>query len=726
MAKTTVPLDWGWNLTPAAAATMAAGGAYTLATVGGAAGLPPGYAVLAGAAGATAQGIVDTVRRRPFGHAVTRCAGWLAATGWSAATLTDHTALTWQTTGWWGAGTTAAVVLARGLATAEDTARSERTERRLQRWANGQAAQWTERLTRLFRLEGHVVEGVKAWPAEVGYTVLVRMPSTTPDLPPDADRKLAVDLRLPRGGGVQVLDGLTYGQLQIRVTAQDVLAATLPYPEDTSVTSINDPLELGLFPDGTTAGPTLLNACAVMVGQVESGKSNTINATNASVLRTDDAVLFHIDVTGAGISLPWLRCWAVDGTADVPLVDWTADTVEEAHIMVDFAIAAIAARKSGYQDLMESVDDDKIPVSPDLPAILIIGDEVAELPPKLMEKIDSIVNTGRAARVRYLGCGLRATQDVITAAQKKQSRVRIGMRVSGPEELHFLFPSGGARLDPKQTPHKGSGFISYPDADDVDRDPEPFKSYRITPKQINALGPQLAARRPTLDALTLGTGPGRYYASRWARILPRLYKDKKLSTATHPYTAMPPLHPPLNDFGIPDTTGPAAKQQPGANQGGAAGAGTAPAGRVAGDTLAGMLDAARRQATQHTAAHDAAAGAGAVAGVGAEGEGSNVIRARFGGPGQSSGPTDQSAAVPPLLLDAHRALSDAPGGRLHTADLADALGTTAQALGNELGSILRAVGVTRPGAGTVRIPGSEPKSGYLVETLTEAIEKYRE
>lgn len=307
----------------------------------------------------------------------------------------------------------------------------------------------------------------------------------------------------------------------------------------------------------------------------------------------------HIDVTGAGISLPWLHSWAVDGTARVPLIDWTADTIEEAHILCDTVIAGIGARKAGHQDLL--TEDDKLTVTHDLPEILVAVDEIAELTPGLLRKLDTIVNTGRAVRVRVLVCGLRATQDVITAAMKKQSRVRVGMRVSDPEELSHLFPTGGGRINPKAAPYKGCGFYSSPDEDDVVSDPTAFKGYRIKPKQIRALSIAYADRRPQLEPVFLDTEPALYYASRWGRILPRIYKAKQLAPTTIPYTDMDVLYPPVNEFtGIPITSsteeGEDGNGGPRVVPASATATPAAPDGpqvRVGADLLSSMLNAAR-------------------------------------------------------------------------------------------------------------------------------------
>ncbi|GAA2955377.1 MULTISPECIES: hypothetical protein [Streptomyces] len=719
-AKSTAPaLDWGWNHSPATSAALVAGGAYTVAATGAVTGLPASHALLVAGAGAAAQAGADLYQRRPAGHTVARCAAWLTAGGWTASALADHTALTWSSAGWWAAGTAAAMTLARGLARAEDTARTERVQRRVQKWANKQAGEWHDRLQRLFRLEGHEVQGVRPWKGDVGYTVRVLMPSNTPELPADAVRKLAVDLRLPKGGGIQILDGEIYGQTLIRVTAVDVLAKDLDLPDtpqETTVTTIYDGIPLGLKPDAEEARIAVVDECALVIGQIGSGKTNAVNVANAGALRTDNTLVMHIDVTGAGISLPWLHSWAVDGTANVPLIDWTADTVEEAHILCDTVIAGIGARKAGHQDLL--TEDDKLTVSHELPEVLVVVDEIAELPPALLRKLDTIVNTGRAVRARVLICGLRATQDVITAAMKKQSRVRVGMRVSDPEELSHLFPTGGARINPKSAPYRGCGFYSSPDEEDVVSDPTAFKAYRIKPQQIRALSTVYADRRPRLEDVFLDTEPAQYYASRWGRILPRLYKAKQLAPTTIAYTDMDVLYPPLNELtGIPITSitddgddeesnGPRV----------VASTTTAPAGagqqaRFGSDLLSDMLNAARTATGQHDQA-------------GTEAD-ATVIQADFGRVIQQAGaPENRPNPVPQLLADAHQHVV-AAGGRMWSGDLAAAHGLEARAFGTELNRLLREVGVERPGAGTVRI-GEDTKSGYLAETLAEAIKHYRD
>jgi S-DNA-T family DNA segregation ATPase FtsK/SpoIIIE len=314
--------------------------------------------------------------------------------------------------------------------------------------------------------------------------------------------------------------------------------------------------------------------------------------------------------------------------------------------------------------------------------------------------------------------GLRATQDVITAAMKKQSRVRVGMRVTDPEELGHLFPTGIGRLNPKAAPHRGCGWFAAPDDDDMIGDPGPFKAFRITPKMIRALSPAFAARRPVLERVFLNTEPGRYYASRWGRVLPRLYKGQQLAPVTIPYTDMEILHPPIDEItGIPKTgSAPAGDggKEPGTSTSTTGPTTEASSGRSFAPAGLAALLSDIAQPDPGPADHDQV-----------DADDSTVIRAEFGRVVAQAGmPPTRPNPVPELLARAHQE-TVAAGGRIHTKDLAARLGMDATALGTELRTLLTDVGVSRPGAGTVRAGAdSESKPGYYADTLAEAIRAY--
>ncbi|MFJ4192111.1 hypothetical protein [Kitasatospora sp. NPDC089509] len=82
--------------------------------------------------------------------------------------------------------------------------------------------------------------------------------------------------------------------------------------------------------------------------------------------------------------------------------------------------------------------------------------------------------------------------------------------------------------------------------------------------------------------------------------------------------------------------------------------------------------------------------------------------------------------IPVRLAEAHAVIT-AAGGRMSTADLAQALGhPDPRDLGIEINKYLRDVGVERTANGQVRVPGVDnPVQGYFAKTLGEAMDKYR-
>jgi hypothetical protein len=93
-----------------------------------------------------------------------------------------------------------------------------------------------------------------------------------------------------------------------------------------------------------------------------------------------DNLTWVIDLNGGGLALPWLHAWHTGGRPGRPPIDWVADTPAKALAMAKAALVRIAkARKPGYKHLEIAANDDKLPVRPAVPGILIAGDEIAEI-----------------------------------------------------------------------------------------------------------------------------------------------------------------------------------------------------------------------------------------------------------------------------------------------------------------------------------------------------------
>ncbi|MFI6158247.1 hypothetical protein ACIBCA_36800 [Kitasatospora sp. NPDC051170] len=514
--------DWNGRHTPAWAAINGAGVSALTASVGYLADAPLWVGLAEGAAGAVAAAAIATHRRYSPGHRVYRAATWLAAGGWTSWAMASGP---WAT--WWPVTTLAAgATLAWGCSAAYEAYEADLPERRrleaeqTKREATGDA--WEDRLHRVCGVAGCTVAAVEEWETGMGYTIEVQLPeggTTVDHIKPHA-LALRSDLRLKAGCSLEVDQGEDYGTVIIRVNTKDAIAELVPLPTDGLDTprTINAPFSLGVFRDGYDAEAMLRYHCGLIIGQIEGGKTNLLNVINAQLLRCNDVLLWHIDTTGAGITLPWLRSWAREGSADVPVIDWAANTPEEAVAMLKVAVEIIEARKMGYQDLMYQVNDDKVPVGPDLPEIIIIADEVAQLPDSVQQGISDVINTGRASGVRAVNSALRGTRDMVTAAMKEMTRLRIAMRVSDESEYHHVF-SDARGIKKGDAPVQGSGFFEYDNSG-----PRAFKAYRIEPTDIARISPAVAKYRPALDEVSLNIASANIYKQRWERTLPKLYK----------------------------------------------------------------------------------------------------------------------------------------------------------------------------------------------------------
>ncbi|MFD3422670.1 DNA translocase FtsK [Streptomyces decoyicus] len=480
-------------------------------------------AALAGAAYDARQGTTPATL-------ATRTLTWVTSAAWSSWALATAPL---STTGWaTGLGLGAIGLALNAGATRSESSRKERKALlKLRREAVGILRDWEDRLARVARIEGCQGVDVTHWPKKVGYTVEINLPpgGTTADDLNGYGGKFAADMRLADGCGVEIFPGANRGTILIEVTLQDVMSQDIVYPEDFSELSIVDRFPIGVHRNGEYALGALCNDCGVLIGETDAGKTNQLRVVTAQLARMPDAMIWAIDITGGGVALPWITPWATEGTAAAPVVDWIAKDEDEARLMCMMAIEGIAARKAGYQQLMrEKKSDNKLPVSHEIPAIVILVDETASLPHDVKEMLDRIVNEGRAMRVRTLICGLRATQDVISAAMKLQAKWRVGMTVSDPEEVAYLFP-GYVKVDTKDAPVAGSGWNMHTRLGP--KKPTPFKGWYIYDELTDKVCIATAGRRPRLDAITRDVPTGVAYPGRWARALPVLYKGQQLTEA---------------------------------------------------------------------------------------------------------------------------------------------------------------------------------------------------
>lgn len=746
--STLPPLDWARSHGPITGALSATTGAAAAALLGTATGMPEGWPLLIGAAGAVGHGIGHSVRRKlTLRTAVARAASWLVAGGWTTWAMA-HGPLSWA-----AAGTLTALGVGIGAAASHTAAWEEAAEeerftaaaRAAAAEMDGRrraiAAEWQDRIKRVCMADVKVV-AVEFWETGAGFSVEAELPGgpVTWDRISSRSRALAADARLPLGCTVHVEEGAAQGLVVFDVMTKNIMREEKLYPDDYSPLSILTGIPWCLRPNGEEIRVFLREACALLLGPPGSGKSTFMDVILAGFARCTDVLTWVIDLKQGAIGIPWVTPWleaqgliepddpdnpAPAGTR--PGVDWLAATPKEAIRLLKAALRINKARQLRYQKLMRQQDTTLLPISPELPQIEIVIDEGAEAlahannrrePEKreLAELIREVMRTTRAMGIRKVLTAVDGNLNTIgDTVVKRFSPLSLAL-TSGENSGHNvgkLFPK--ARIDSTQLNEKGAGIIGDSGANGFA--PTEFKGWKSLPSMVRRVVLATNDRRPTLDQVSVEAA-GDDYRERWSP-----ERAGWLATA-----AVAVRNGETDEDPAPGT------------------AGTATAVLDKPETPTSGDDNERRRRSlnlsyqRRTDKEDPDALAARFLaeidetyGTTEEPDrtdrhrprGLNLSYSRTETPETSDTTEDESDRVPPLLQRAYDAVT-AAGGRMHTADLAEQLGLGATELGTELGRILRAVGVERPGKGTVRVGKSEPRTGYLAETLAEAIRRYRD
>ncbi|MFJ1864087.1 hypothetical protein ACIOD1_05600 [Streptomyces sp. NPDC088097] len=520
-------LDWAAGHGPITGALSATTGAYAVATVGTLAHMPPTWALAIGSVGAighTATGLRQKLAARTIGA---RAASWLLGSGWTTWALATGP-LTWTSLGSLaviGVGMGAAarsVGLYEEARELEAIAAAERhVARELSAGRRAIAAEWVDRIQRVCGITVRVL-AVETWPTGTGFTIDAELPpgGTTYDRIAKDNARLSADARLPHGCTAAASPGIDQGRVLIDVTTVNVLAEDITFPTDYSPLSIHTGLPWGVRTDGTPVNVYLREQCALAAGPTGSGKTNWVHTVLAVFALATDVLSWVIDLNAGSAGLPWVRPALEGGKGEVvrPGIDWLASTPDEAHLMLDAAIAVAHRRKVAYQQLMADANTDLLPISSDIPQIMLVVDEGAEILASndkamkaLAAKILEVIRISRAMGLRTVLTALGATGSVLGNLMiRREAKVRVALTGGEKEgmDLAKLFP-GARGLRVEQAPYKGSGFLGSPESP-----PAVFKAWRIKPHQIRDIVHATSDRHPYLDAISAkAAGPD--YARRW-------------------------------------------------------------------------------------------------------------------------------------------------------------------------------------------------------------------
>jgi S-DNA-T family DNA segregation ATPase FtsK/SpoIIIE len=277
-------------------------------------------------------------------------------------------------------------------------------------------------------------------------------------------------------------------RFELRVLHVDPHADAIAWPGP-SVTTITQPVELGPFEDAAPARVLLLRRHALIGGIAGSGKSGGINVVMGNLSACRDVVVWAIDLK-RGMELgPWASC-----------IDRLASTSDQARALLRDAVVILEARTAWLAEAGRRVWEP----TPELPALVIIIDEYAELAEDATDSIsdaDSIARRGRAVAVTLIAATQRPTQKAMgKGAVRSQMDVRISFRVRERRDVDLILGQGmlnaGWHAHTLNAP--GKFLISAPEHDT----PRRARAYLVTDEAVSDTAMRHADLRPRLDEVS--------------------------------------------------------------------------------------------------------------------------------------------------------------------------------------------------------------------------------
>jgi FtsK/SpoIIIE family len=275
---------------------------------------------------------------------------------------------------------------------------------------------------------------------------------------------------------------------ELRVLDTDPHADAIPWPGP-SVSSITEPIDLGPFEDATPCQVSFLRRHALFGGTTGAGKSGCLNVLIGNLSACCDVVIWAIDLKKGMELQPWTSC-----------IGRLATNPEAARVLLADAVAVLEARAA----LLAARGQRVWQPSPDMPALIIIVDEYAELvddAPGAVKHADSVARRGRAVAVNLIAATQRPTQKAMgQGAVRSQMDVRICFRVRERKDVDLILGQGmltaGWQAHTLNAP--GKFLVSAAEHDT----PKRARAYLITDETVAETAELHASLRPRLDEVS--------------------------------------------------------------------------------------------------------------------------------------------------------------------------------------------------------------------------------
>lgn len=277
-------------------------------------------------------------------------------------------------------------------------------------------------------------------------------------------------------------------RLELRVIETDPHANAIAWPGP-AITSITQPVELGVFEDGNPVTVSLLRRHALVGGVAGAGKSGGVNVIMGNLSACPDVIVWGVDLKRGMELLPWASC-----------LDRIATTPQEADSLLRDAVAILDGRAEMLAMRGVRVWDP----TPQAPALIILVDEYAELvdeAPDAITSADSIARRGRAVAATLIAATQRPSQKAMgNSAVRSQMDVRISFRVRERRDADLILGQGmhksGWHADRLDAP--GKFLISAPEHDT----PRRARTYLLDDETVRHTANRHTERRPALDPVS--------------------------------------------------------------------------------------------------------------------------------------------------------------------------------------------------------------------------------
>lgn len=366
---------------------------------------------------------------------------------------------------------------------------------------------------------GFAVTKFEMWKRDSGYTAVVRYPQggrVTHRKLTEVVEDLAAEMDLPNGCTIELVPGGSKAETIIKVMLVNHLEDDVPYPRTYTRRSITKPDAIGIIADGDPYEISVLRSSAVFGAARDGGKTMLLHGLVGNSAQCDDVLLWGIDLNGGGFMVPWMRPYACD-EVDRPVFDFVAYDDSTAVEVAACALKVALDRKSYYAALMAQHNTDVLPISHQLPMILIIVDEGGEVgghgasreAQRAFDMLQKIQRVARAARVNIVFTTQRGTGTYMSSDFKKGAFLKAAGPMDDDAELSFIL-DWQRGLSVRDLTGPGQFFFRRKPSEP----PTKVKTRLLLPDQQAEIARATETWHPELDARGQAV-LGAVYANRW-------------------------------------------------------------------------------------------------------------------------------------------------------------------------------------------------------------------